>query len=107
SRKTPVRYSARNVREMVLLGVALTGLGIVPCIYVGTHFPQFADYPFEPAQGYLGIGAYLGALWLFYRTHRELGRNWSMSLDLREQHALVTTGVYALVRHPMYTAFWL
>jgi len=26
---------------------------------------------------------------------------------LRERHTLVTTGVYAWVRHPMYTGFWL
>jgi len=26
---------------------------------------------------------------------------------VREQHSLVTTGVYAHVRHPMYAAFWL
>ena len=30
------------------------------------------------------------------------GDNWSVSLDLRERHTLVTTGVYAMVRHPMY-----
>jgi protein-S-isoprenylcysteine O-methyltransferase Ste14 len=44
---------------------------------------------------------------MFYLSHRELGRNWSISLDLRETHKLVTDGVYARVRHPMYTAFWL
>jgi protein-S-isoprenylcysteine O-methyltransferase Ste14 len=26
---------------------------------------------------------------------------------VREQHALITTGVYRLVRHPMYTSFFL
>jgi protein-S-isoprenylcysteine O-methyltransferase Ste14 len=28
-------------------------------------------------------------------------------LEVRERHALVTHGVYARVRHPMYAAFWL
>ena len=32
---------------------------------------------------------------------------WSVSLDLREDHKLVTTGIYEKVRHPMYSAFWL
>ncbi len=31
----------------------------------------------------------------------------SHSLDLRENHRLVTAGIYARLRHPMYTAFWL
>ena len=29
------------------------------------------------------------------------------SLDVRENHQLVTNGIYRRVRHPMYSAFWL
>lgn len=107
SRKTPVRYSGRGPREFILLAASLTGLGIIPCIYLATHFPRFADYPLIPPLAYLGIAAEVSCLWLFYRSHHDLGHNWSVSLDLRERHTLVTTGVYALVRHPMYAAFWL
>jgi protein-S-isoprenylcysteine O-methyltransferase Ste14 len=107
SRKTPIRYSGRDTREFVLLGASFTGLGIVPCLYLAIHFPRFADYQFIPVLSYLGIVVELTCLWLFYRTHSDLGQNWSVSLDLRERHTLVTTGVYALVRHPMYTGFWL
>jgi protein-S-isoprenylcysteine O-methyltransferase Ste14 len=107
SRKTPVRYSARGAREFILLGASLTGLGIVPFIYVTTHFPRFADYPFTPVLSYLGIAVDVICLWMFHRTHRDLGENWSVSLDLRERHTLVTRGIYALVRHPMYSGFWL
>ena len=107
SRKTPIRHSARDLREIALMVGTITGLGIIPGIYVLTGFPEFADYPFFPAQGYLGAALSIFVLWLFYRTHRDLGRNWSISLDVREQHSLVTTGIYARIRHPMYTAFWL
>jgi protein-S-isoprenylcysteine O-methyltransferase Ste14 len=107
SRKTPVRYSARGAREFILLGASLIGLGIVPCIYLAAHIPRFADYPVVPALSYLGIAVDAACLWLFHRTHSDLGHNWSVSLDLRERHTLVTSGVYALVRHPMYTGFWL
>jgi protein-S-isoprenylcysteine O-methyltransferase Ste14 len=107
ARRTPVRYSGRDTRELVLLGISLTGLGIVPFVYVVAHILRFADYPVIPVLSYLGIAADFACLWLFYRTHRDLGHNWSVSLDLRERHTLVTTGVYAMVRHPMYAGFWL
>jgi protein-S-isoprenylcysteine O-methyltransferase Ste14 len=107
SRQTPVRYSGRGVREFALLGASLIGLGVLPAIYLATHFPRFADYPVIPVLSYLGIAADAACLWLFHRTHRDLGQNWSVSLDLRERHTLVTTGVYGSVRHPMYAAFWL
>ena len=44
---------------------------------------------------------------MFRRSHKDLGRNWSISLEIREEHKLVTRGVYSLIRHPMYTAFLL
>jgi protein-S-isoprenylcysteine O-methyltransferase Ste14 len=33
-----------------------------------------------------------------------LGRNWSAAVTVKEQHELVTSGPYAFVRHPIYTA---
>jgi protein-S-isoprenylcysteine O-methyltransferase Ste14 len=43
-------------------------------------------------------------LWLFYRSHADLGTNWSITLEVRERHRLITQGVYRGVRHPMYSA---
>jgi len=107
SRRTRVLYSAYTLREIMLLLVSLTGLGIVPLIYVATDFPRFAAYPFRPIQAWLGVVLAGAALGLFHLTHRALGRNWSISLEVREGHQLVTEGVYRHVRHPMYAAFWL
>jgi len=107
ARKTPVVRSARGAREIALLLVSLTGLGILPMIYAATGFPAMADYPFRPLQAWLGLAVAIGALAMFFATHRALGRNWSVSLDVRKNHKLITEGVYRSVRHPMYTAFWL
>lgn len=35
------------------------------------------------------------------RVH--LGRNWSRSVTIKQDHELIVTGPYALVRHPIYT----
>ncbi|MEJ8571654.1 protein-S-isoprenylcysteine O-methyltransferase [Microbaculum marinum] len=107
ARKTAVSRSSRDGRELVLLSISLTGLGIVPVAYVATGFDGFADYPFSPMRAWLGTAVFGLALYLFHRTHRDLGRNWSVSLEVRDQHRLITEGVYRMVRHPMYTAFFL
>jgi protein-S-isoprenylcysteine O-methyltransferase Ste14 len=114
ARKAAVKLSGRGLREKVLMAISLTGLGIIPLAYIASQFQStrfrflgFADYPFVPALAWLGVLVFAASLWLFYRTHKDLGRNWSVSLDIRESHKLITGGVYALVRHPMYSAFWL
>jgi protein-S-isoprenylcysteine O-methyltransferase Ste14 len=49
----------------------------------------------------------VAALWLFYRSHADLGQNWSVTLELRKGHQLVKQGVYRSIRHPMYASIWL
>jgi protein-S-isoprenylcysteine O-methyltransferase Ste14 len=44
---------------------------------------------------------------IFWLTHQALGQFWSVSLDLKDKHRLVTHGIYHRLRHPMYTGFWL
>ncbi len=114
SKKTAVRISARTPREKILMAISLTGLGLIPLAYVISNlankhfnFLGFAEHPFYPWLAWLGTLVFAFSLWLFRRTHKDLGRNWSVSLDIRESHKLVTQGVYARVRHPMYSAFWL
>jgi protein-S-isoprenylcysteine O-methyltransferase Ste14 len=106
--KTRTVKSERSARELFLLyGCSFMGLGIIPFVYVATGWPKFAERPFIPAIAWLGVAVFAFSLYLFYRVHRELGRNWSDSLEVREKHALVTHGLYARVRHPMYSAFFL
>jgi protein-S-isoprenylcysteine O-methyltransferase Ste14 len=54
------------------------------------------------------LGIILAALGLvgLAVVHQALGRYWSWNLRIQEGHRLVTEGVYARVRHPMYTALF-
>jgi len=107
SRREKILRSDRGPWETALLLISLTGLGILPFAYVATAVPRFAAYTFHPIQAWLGLLVAIAALVMFHLTHRALGRNWSISLDVREDHQLVTDGIYRRVRHPMYSAFWL
>jgi protein-S-isoprenylcysteine O-methyltransferase Ste14 len=107
SSRTPVLRSARGPRETALLLVSLCGLGLLPFLYILTGVPHFADYTFSPALAWLGLLFAIVSLVMFQLTHRALGRNWSVSLDVRVDHRLITDGIYQQVRHPMYSAFWL
>ena len=104
---TPVARGSRDLREITLMLVSATGLGVLPLLFVSSSGFRVADYSFHPVQTGFGVLGALLSLVAFYLTHRALGRNWSVSLDVREHHTLVTRGVYGRVRHPMYTAFWL
>jgi protein-S-isoprenylcysteine O-methyltransferase Ste14 len=51
-----------------------------------------------------GIGVYAFALWLLWRSHADLGMNFSPVVEVLEGQRLVTDGVYRGIPHPMYTA---
>src|SRR5437773_11976983 len=84
SRRAPVVHSARGPRETALLLISLTGLGIVPFAYIATGIPHLAVYSVRPWQAWLGILVAAPSRVMFQLTHRALGRNWSGSLDVRE-----------------------
>ena len=45
--------------------------------------------------------------WLFWRSHKDLDRQFSPILEIQESHKLITHGVYKNIRHPMYAALLL
>ncbi|WAJ26182.1 protein-S-isoprenylcysteine O-methyltransferase [Antarcticirhabdus aurantiaca] len=106
AKRARVAASARGTAETVRMAVSLTGLGILPGIFAATRWPRSLSYEPSALQIVLGCIAAAFALVLFRLTHKALGKMWSVSLDIREDHKLVTSGIYSRLRHPMYLAFW-
>jgi protein-S-isoprenylcysteine O-methyltransferase Ste14 len=77
---------------------------LVPLIWVVSPAFSFAEFPLRSGPLVGGVTCLVIGLWLFYRSHADLGTNWSITLEVREQHQLVTRGVYRRIRHPMYSA---
>ena len=94
-----------NTERGLLAGISL-GTLFIPLIYSVTHWLDIANYRLSRGQrqtaGGLGTLIMAGALWLFWRSHHDLGKHWSPSLEIEEQHSLITHGVYSRIRHPMY-----
>ena len=107
ARRLGVVRSTGGRGDRVALAISALGQFVIPAIYAFTGQPAVADIVFVPLVAWAGVVALVAALVLFRVTHKQLGRNWSISLETRAQHTLVTSGLYAWVRHPMYSSFLL
>lgn len=94
-------------QEKTLLLLLFLGMFLLPLIYSATNWLDFANYTLPGWANWLGVVLILGALFVFWRAHADLGLNWSPSLEIREKHELITRGIYGLIRHPMYASQWL
>ncbi|KAG2138051.1 uncharacterized protein EDB93DRAFT_1090809 [Suillus bovinus] len=69
---------------------------------ISKYLSTLTDVPITPSFlvgcGLVTSGAFIR--WLCYRT---LGRHFTFLLSIRQDHQLITTGPYAIVRHPSYT----
>ena len=95
-----------NIEKVSLFFVSL-GMFFIPVIYTFSPLFSFADYSLPIWANIGGIFTYIIAMWLFWKSHHDLGQNWSVSLEIRESHTLITDGIYQNIRHPMYTSVFL
>src|ERR1043166_967426 len=92
----------RDSGSLYVLWGSLT-LGI--CIaFTAPFIAPFARLPFLPRlMAGLGIGLMWIGLALRYWAIRTLGRFFRYKVVVQDEHRLVTTGPYRLLRHPSYT----
>ena len=104
--KTKIATSRKGRLEAFLLSLTSVAF-FLQLLWVATGLIRFADYPLHPVMLAFGILCLAPGLWLFYRSHADLGTYWSITLEMREKHELITQGIYRDVRHPMYLAILL
>ena len=107
NKKNQVSVDRKTEQEKILLILVSIGMFILPLVYVFSPWLNVADYNPTVWVGYLGAICFGVSLWLFWRSHDDLGKNWSPTLEVREGHTLTSNGVYQKIRHPMYSAVWL
>ena len=99
--KTDRRVSRTENILLVLLSLVA---GVLPLVYSVTHWLDFANYQLPAWLGWTGVFLLAVSLSIFWRAHADLKSNWSPSLEIRQDHTLVTNGIYGILRHPMYAS---
>ena len=95
-----------DVREGLFMFLFLAGGLILPLLALGPWLPRLA-YSLPDWASWSGVGLMTGASLLHWRAHADLGRNYSATVRLHETQLLITEGVYAWIRHPIYASLWL
>lgn len=89
--------------ERILLLSGFVGMQLLPLIYLVSPWLDFANYDLSAAWGWLGVALFAVGQVVIWRSHADLGRNWTVAPEIRTEHTLITAGVYRHVRHPMYS----
>jgi protein-S-isoprenylcysteine O-methyltransferase Ste14 len=90
---------ARLVRLVsIVCAVGLLSLPRIPLLVLHRRFLPVGDWWFWSGAVVTASGL-LCSVW----ARHHLGKNWSQAVTLKAGHELITTGPYAVVRHPIYT----
>jgi len=94
---------SRTARLVLIVGAAaLLWLPSFPLPLLNERFLPRGSWCFWSGAAVTAFGL-LFAVW----ARHHLGKNWSQAVTLKEGHELITSGPYALVRHPIYTGLLL
>ena len=82
----------------ILIVIILLSTTRIPLPWLYIQLWPVGLWPF-----WLGAAVTVCGLLFAVWAREHLGRNWSRSVTIKEDHELITTGPYAMVRHPIYT----
>ena len=91
--------SSRILRALsILIAILLLSTTRIPLLWLYRQLWPAGFWPF-----WLGAALTVSGLLFSVWAREHLGSNWSRSVTIKEDHELITTGPYAVVRHPIYT----
>src|SRR6267143_752799 len=100
--KTPKRLApaASRILRVFIFLIAIVLLSTTRIPLPRLYLQPWPDglWPF-----WLGAAVTIAGLLFAVWAREHLGRNWSRSVTIKQGHELITTGPYAVVRHPIYT----
>jgi protein-S-isoprenylcysteine O-methyltransferase Ste14 len=104
--KTTTRRESPRSRLSHIVPLTVAGILMVlprsPIPALGEHFVPSGFWPF-----WIGAALALAGMLLSVSARVYLGRNWSGTVTIKQDHELITSGPYRFVRHPIYTGLLL
>jgi protein-S-isoprenylcysteine O-methyltransferase Ste14 len=104
----PQRGSGKSGRNWLIVGGSLIVAAVLflqPVLWPGLSF--VTDAWWGLALQLFGLLLFLGAAALNYWARKHLGIFYVQGSEVQEDHQLIDTGPYALVRHPLFTAYFM
>lgn len=108
---SPDYEAIENEGKFLFAFRVIAGLLLAVVIVIYTFFPRYNSwFQFYLPSGLRWIGVIVSSISLIFWSYAQevLDKNWSVNLKIQEEHTLVTSGPYSVMRHPIYTAmiFW-
>jgi len=101
--------SKRTVRRQSWASrFGIVAIAILECLLLfwAARYFGFANrrfLPDSPIYQWIGVFMTIAGVMFAIWARVTLGRNWSGTVTVKQNHELIRTGPYALVRHPIYT----
>lgn len=100
--KPTQRRETMMSRLLHVIPLSVAALLVIPVRLPGSLL-YHRLFPWAPWQFWLACAVTAAGLLFTVWARTHLGRNWSALVTIKEEQELITTGPYALVRHPIYT----
>ena len=96
-----------EVYDQFLVLFLFLGNSLVPLISIVTPWFDLFNYQLPLSISLGSIILLISALVIVWKAHQDLGESYSQDLEIKQDHQLVITGIYKIIRHPIYAAGFL
>ena len=105
--RLPLKDTTESKVRLVLLGVCGLSADLLSIAWaINPQWLAWSSLELPTWLRWLGVAGAVVAVWLGYLAHRTLGPNYTPDLRTKLGHQVVAEGIYARIRHPMYTSFF-